>query len=283
VPAPLLVLGSISSVQIGSALARTLFDALGATGVTALRLVLSSLILLAIARPRVGRWSRGTWWAATQLGVAMAGMNLAFYLALRTVPLGVAVTVEFLGPLLLTLVQTRRFPDLLWALLAATGVVLLGLQSHGGMQLSGLALALVAGLFWAGYILANAHVGALLPGMDGLAVAVVIATVLLLPFGAGEASAVVQRPVLLIPALGVALLSSVICYALELAALRRIPTRVFGVLMSLEPGAAAVAGFLLLGQRLGLREVVALVAVSVASVGVTIGRRGDRLPLQPLE
>jgi inner membrane transporter RhtA len=283
VPAPLLVLVAIASVQCGSAVARGLFDDLGAAGVTLLRLGLASLLLLLVLRPRVRAWSRAAWRAALLLGCAMAGMNLVFYLAIRTVPLGVAVTVEFVGPLLLALAQTRRLLDLLWAVLAGGGVVLLGADSTGGVPLSGLALALVAGLFWAGYILASAHVGRTLPGTDGLAIALAVAAVLVLPFGAAGASEVLHRPALLLPAFGVAVLSSVLSYGLELSALRRIPTRVFGILMSLEPGAAAIAGLLVLDQRLHLREIGALVMVSAASAGVTLGRRDEAVPTQPLE
>ncbi len=283
VPAPLLVLGAIASVQTGSAVARTLFDDLGAVGTTLLRLALAALLLLALLRPSVRTWSRSAWSAALLLGGAMAGMNLAFYLALSRVPLGIAVTVEFVGPLLLALVQTRRALDLLWALSAAAGVVLLGADSSGRAPLSGLALALLAGLFWAAYILASARVGRELPGVDGLAVALAVGAVLVLPFGASGASAVLERPSLLLGAALVALLSSVLSYALELVALRRMSTRVFGVLMSLEPAAAAVAGWLVLGQRLGTREVTAPLLVSAASAGVTLGRRRGGLPAQPLE
>ncbi|MCK7470966.1 MAG: hypothetical protein MZU95_09390 [Desulfomicrobium escambiense] len=159
VPAPLLVLVSIASVQTGSAVARTLFDDLGAPGVTLLRLGLAAVVLLVVLRPRVHRWSRRSWTAALLLGAVFAGMNSAFYLSLRTVPLGVAVTVEFLGPLVLALVQTRRLVDLMWALLAGAGVALLGLDSTSGIAVSGLLLAGLAGVFWAVYILASARVG----------------------------------------------------------------------------------------------------------------------------
>jgi len=283
VPAGLLVLVAIASVQTGSAVARTLFDDLGAAGATLLRLLLSALFLLAVLRPPVRAWVRAQWQAALLLGGAMAAMNLSFYLSLRTVPLGVAVTVEFVGPLLLALVQTRRAVDVLWALLAASGVALLGLDSSSGIALSGLAFALLAGLFWAGYILASARVGRLLPGLDGLAVALAVAALLVLPFGAEGASAVLDRPALLVGGLAIALLSSVVPYGLELVALRRMPTRVFGVLMSLEPAAAALAGLVVLSQALGPREVVALLLVSLASLGVTLGRREGALPPQPLE
>jgi len=282
-PAPALVLTSIASVQVGSAIARMLFDELGAAGITLLRIGLAALLLLAVVRPRVRAWTPAMWRAVVLLGVAMAAMNLVFYQALRTVPLGVAVTVEFLGPLLLALVQTRRLLDLLWALLAACGVVLLGAGPTDAVPLTGLALALLAGLCWAAYILASASVGRLLPGTGGLAVALGVATLLALPFGAQGAAVVVSRPGLLLAAAAVALLSSVLSYGLELVALRRIPTQVFGVLMSLEPGAAAVAGLVVLGEQLAGRELVALVLVSLASIGVTFGGRRETVAARPLE
>lgn len=283
VPAPVLVLAAIVSVQVGSSVAKGLFDDLGAAGVTLLRLGLAAFLLLVVVRPRVRSWTRASWSASLLLGVAMAGMNLVFYLSLRTVPLGVAVTVEFLGPLLLALVQTRRAVDLLWAVLAAGGVVLLGLGSATSAPVTGLALAFVAGLFWAGYIVASARVGQVLPGADGLAVALAVGALLVLPFGGPGAAAVLEHPSLLLGGLAVALLSSVVSYGLELSALRRIPTRVFGILMSLEPAAAALAGLVVLGEALGGREVLALVLVSLASGGITLGRRSDDLPVQPLE
>jgi inner membrane transporter RhtA len=283
VPAPLLVLVAIASVQCGSAVARSVFDDLGAAGITFLRLALAALLLLVVLRPKVRSWSGRAWRAATLLGCVMAGMNLVFYLSIRTVPLGIAVTVEFVGPLLLALVQTRRLVDLLWAVLAAGGVVLLGVHTSSAVPLSGLALALLAGMFWAAYILSSAHVGRTLPGTDGLPIALAVGALLVLPFGAQGASAVLDRPALLVPAFGVAILSSVLAYGLELSALRRIPTRVFGILMSLEPAAAAISGLLFLGQYLHAREIAALVMVSAASVGVTFAPRVDEVPAQPLE
>ncbi len=282
-PAPLLVLAAIVSVQVGASVAKQLFDDLGAMGTTLLRLGLAALLLLLVLRPAVRAWSRASWTASLLLGAAMAGMNLTFYLSLQTIPLGVAVTVEFVGPLLLALVQTRRAIDLGWAALAAAGVALLGLDTSGDLPASGLLLAFVAGLFWAGYIVTSARVGQVLPGTDGLAIALAFAALLVLPFGVSGASAVVDRPSLLLAALAVALLSSVIPYGLELAALRRIPTQVFGILMSLEPAAAAAAGLLVLGEELGGREVVALLLVSLASGGITLAREKGELPVQPLE
>jgi inner membrane transporter RhtA len=283
VPAPALVLVAIASVQLGSAVARTAFDVTGANGMTLLRLAISGLLLMLVLRPRVRQWSRQQLGAAALLGLTMGAMNLSFYLSIRTVPLGVAVTVEFIGPLLVALAQTRRARELLWVVLAGLGVALLGLDGGSDVPLSGLALALLAGLFWGGYILASAHVGRLVEGVDGLAVALVVAAVLVLPLGVPGAAEALTEPSALAAGVAVALLSSVIPYGLELTALRRIPTRVFGVLMSLEPAAAAVAGLAVLGQRLGPRELVALVLVSVASLGVTLGRREGQQPVAPLE
>ncbi len=273
-----MVLTAIASVQVGSAIAAGLFDELGATGVTFLRLALAAIILAAVTRPKVRSWTPAAWRAAILLGIAMAGMNLIFYLALATVPLGIAVTVEFLGPLLLAVVQTRRLLDLCWAGLAAAGVLLLGFDSGAGAPTSGLVLAFVAGLFWAAYIVLSARLGGLVPGTGGLAVSLAVGAMLALPFGAGGAVGVIDHPSLLIGAVAVALLSSVLSYGLEINALRHIPTRVFGILMSLEPAAAAVAGLIILRQRLGWAEIVALVLVTLASAGVTLARRDRTRP-----
>jgi inner membrane transporter RhtA len=273
VPSPVLVVAAIASVQTGAAIARTVFDEAGAFGVTLMRLAFAALLLVVVLRPRPWRWSRPAQRAVGIFGLALAGMNISFYLALRTVPLGVAVTVEFLGPLTLALVQTRRLRDLIWVVSAAAGVALLGLRGGADVPLAGLALALLAGSFWAGYILASARVGRLLPGTEGLAVALVVATLAAMPFGAAGVARVLDQPSVLAIGALVALLSSVVPYGFELAALRRIPTRVFGVLMSLEPAAAALAGLLVLGQALDRRELTALALVSLASIGVTVGRR----------
>jgi inner membrane transporter RhtA len=230
--------------------------------------------LLLVLRPPVRSWRRNQWTAAALLGVALAGMNVIFYLSLDRVPLGVAVTVEFTGPLLLALVQTRRLVDLLWAVLAGAGVAILGLQAaNGDVQTLGLVLAFVAGLFWAAYILASARVGRLVSGIDGLAVALACGAVIVAPFGVSGASGIGSQPSLLLWASLVALLSTIIPYGLELTALRRIPTRVFGVLMSLQPAAAALAGLLILDQTLGAPELAALGMVTLASAGVTLMSR----------
>jgi len=283
VPAPLLVITAIACVQTGAAVARTLFDDLGVAGTALLRLVIAALVLLVVLRPRVRSWTRQQWGAAALLGFALGGMNLVFYSSLSLVPLGVAVTVEFLGPLLLALVQTRRPIDFAWVALAGAGVALLGAQAASGeVNALGLVLAFTAGLFWAGYIVSSARVGRVLPGVDGLAVALVFAAIVVLPFGASQASAVLDDPTLLVGVAVVALISTIIPYGLELTALRRIPTRVFGVLMSLQPAAASISGLIILNQRLGVHELAALGMVTVASAGVTLANKGRAVPKEPL-
>lgn len=271
VPAPVLALGAIVSVQFGSAFARTHFEAVGPTGAATLRLVFAAVLLLIVVRPRIRRWTRRQWGSAVLLGLALAGMNSLIYLSIARIPLGVAVTLEFTGPLVLALVQTRRWRDALWAAVAFVGVVLLGLGSTGSIALAGVALAFGAALFWAAYILASARVGRAIEGIDGLVVAIVVAAIVVSPFGAGPAAAaLVADPSLVVVFLIVAVLTSAVPYALELVALRRLPTRIFGVLSSLGPAVAVVAGIVVLGQTLGVREIIAVGLVSVASIGVTV-------------
>ncbi|MGH8869049.1 MAG: EamA family transporter [Actinomycetes bacterium] len=250
-------------------MATHLFDEVGPTGAVQLRLGLGALILLVLARPWRTRPSLAAAGAAVLYGVTLAGMNTAFYEALDRLPLGVAVTVEFLGPLSVALAGSRRLLDVSWALMAAGGVGLLASRGDGTVSLAGLGFAALAGAFWAAYILASQRVGRLLPGTSGLALALPVAAALVAPLAIPAAGADLLHPEVLAIGLAVALLSSVLPYSLELSALRRLPARVFGVLMSLEPAAAAVAGFVVLGQSLTRTQVVALGLVSAASIGVT--------------
>lgn len=276
VPAPVLAVAAIFSVQFGSAFARLHFAEVGPTGAATLRLAFAAVILLVVVRPRVRRWSRAQWLAAILLGLALAGMNSLIYLALARIPLGVAVTLEFMGPLVVALVQTRRWRDALWAVVALAGVVLLGSGASGSVVIGGVLLAFGAAAFWAGYILASSRVGRLIEGIDGLVVAVVVAALVVSPFGAGDAArAIRQDPGLVLVFVVVAVLTSALPYALEMIALRRLPTRVFGVLSSLGPAVAALAGLVVIHQALDAREIVALVLVSAASVGVTVTRRSQ--------
>lgn len=269
VPPVALVLGGIASVQFGAALATTLFDELGPSGTTLLRLVLTAAILVVVWRPRPWRYTRAELRLAALLGLVLGLMNLTFYLALDRLPLGVAVTIEFIGPLGVAVATSRRRTDLVWAGVAAAGIVLLADLGGGTIDPLGLVLSLLAGACWAAYILLTQRAGPSFEGGRGLAIAMVVAALVPLVPGVLEGGAALLRPEFLLLALGVAVLSSVIPYSLEFEALRRMPAHVFGVLMSLEPGVAALAGLVLLGQALGMREVVAIALVVAASVAVT--------------
>lgn len=274
-PAVLMVLGSCISLQVGAASAAQLFPTMGSAGVTLLRLLVAALVLVAVTRPHVHRWTRRQWTAVLTFGLCLAGMNGSFYAAIARIPLGTAVTIEFLGPLVLAAVLSRRLRDLAWVGLAAAGVALLGLGGDGGAGLdrAGVAWALLAGVFWAGYILTSARVGAAVPGQGGLAVALAVGAAALLPVGAAGAATSVGRPDLLLLAAVTGLLASVVPYTLELSALRRLTPAVFGVLLSLEPAIAALAGWALLAQPLGPREAVAVGVVVLASIGSTLSAR----------
>jgi inner membrane transporter RhtA len=270
-PAELLVVGGIASVQVGAAFATKLFDDLGPAGTVLLRVAFAALVLLAIWRPSPRTYSRDEWRLAVLFGLSLGFMNLCFYEALDHIHLGIAVTIEFVGPLAIVLSGMRRRLDVVWALLAATGVALLGGVS--GANVTGVVFALLAGALWASYILINARVGKTFSGGGALAVAMAIAVVPLIPFGVADAGSHLLRPHLLLVAFAVAMLSSVVPYSLELEALRRLRPSVFGVLMSLEPGVAALAGFVVIGQNLSVLDVVAIAFVVAASVGATRGAR----------
>jgi inner membrane transporter RhtA len=262
------------SVQSGAALATRLFASVGPTGAVTLRLVLGAVVLVALARPAVWRWQRGDWVAVAGFGVALALMNLSFYEAIDRIPLGVAVTVEFVGPLAVALVGSRRVLDGVWALLAGAGVVLLGADPGGHLDATGVALALLAGALWAGYILLSREVGRRVDGIGGLAGAMVVASLVVAPAGVATGGRRLLGPGVLGRGTAVALLSSVIPYSLELIALRRTSARAFGVLLSMDPAIAALAGLVVLGQHLAGSELAALGLVVSANLGsaLTPGR-----------
>jgi inner membrane transporter RhtA len=277
-PPQLLLLGSIVSVQFGSAFAAKLFDQAGPGGMVLLRLALSAAMLLAISRPSVRGRSRADIRAAIAFGLILGGMNWSFYEALDRLPLGVAVTIEFVGPLAVAIAGSRRPLDGLWVLLAAGGVGLLALRGgHHGITALGVLLALLAGTCWAAYILLSKRVGASFAALDGLAIALGVGTVLVVPAGIIEGGSALGRPAVLSGGLAVALLSSLIPYSLEIIALRRLSAAAFGLLMSLEPAFAALAGVIVLSQGLSGVLLLALAMVVTASVGTTITQRPRRL------
>jgi len=272
-PAALVAVGAVS-VQCGAALATRLFAQVGPAGAVTLRLALAAVLLAATARPRarrLGAMRPADLGVAVAFGVVLAAMNLCFYEAIARIPLGVAVTVEFAGPLAVTIGGSRRRSDLVWAVLAGAGVFLLAgghlLGGSGRLDPAGVGLALLAGAFWAGYILLSAQTGRRFGGTTGLSVAMVAAAVAIVPVGAAAAGAALLRPAVLALGLLVAVLSSVIPYSLELAALRRVTPRAFGILLSMDPAIAALVGLVVLGQHLTVTEVAALLAVVAANAG----------------
>ncbi len=269
IPPPALVLLGIVSVQVGSALAKHLFGEVGSFGTVALRLFFAAAVLMLLWRPSLALLvDRDAWPVVLGYGVILGLMNLSFYLALDRLPLGIAVTIEFLGPLAVALLGSRRWLDAFWAVLAAGGVVLL-MEGGGDLDLVGVLFALAAGVFWGLYILLGAALGRHTTEGNGLALGMVIAALIAVPFGVADAGTALLEPWVLAAGLGVALLSSVIPYTLDLEALRRMPARVFGILMSLEPAMAALIGLILLSESLHWSQWIAVLCVVIASAGAT--------------
>ncbi|MGH3364671.1 MAG: EamA family transporter [Nocardioidaceae bacterium] len=272
-----LVVGGIVSVQVGAAIAKDLFSLVPPTAMVWLRLVTSAVILVAIARPALRDRSAADWRVALAFGVSLMTMNWAIYQSFARIPLGIAVTIEFLGPLAVAVIGSRRPRDLVWVALAGAGVALLGI-APGDITLAGVLFALLAGAAWAAYILLSVSTGRRWPGISGLAVASVVGAVVLAPPALVEAGPDLLDAKVLVLGVAIGLLSSVIPYSFELKALRRIPPRTFGVLMSLEPAAAALAAMVLLGEFLTPVQWTALACVVVASVGATRSAEPAREP-----
>lgn len=268
-PAPLLAITAIFSVQFGNAFAGSYFTQLGPLGAAALRLSLAAVLVLVIIRPRVREWGLRTWLGAAALGCGMGGMNMMIYLAIDRIPIGIAVTIELLGPLAVAAAGSRRLIDGLWVVLAVGGVVLLGFEPGRSVSTAGLILAGCAAGFWALYILAASRLGPRVHGIDGMVIAMVVAAVVVVPFGAVDAvRAVTLSPGLLLVFIGIAVVTSIVPYTLEFLALKTMSSRVFGVLSSLGPAVAALAGLIVLQQMLSPTQVLAIVLVVAASIGV---------------
>ncbi|MBN9202016.1 MAG: EamA family transporter [Microbacterium chocolatum] len=282
-PAVLFVVVGLSCQEIGASLAVLLFPEVGPLGMVMLRLVFSAALLLAIARPTFRGYGRGDWLAVAGFGLVLATMNGLFYLALERLPLGITVTIEVLGPLVLSIVASRRASAWLWALLALAGVVALAGGGWDRLDPLGVLFALGAASSWAFYILASARVGRSFPRLDGLAWAMLIGAEIALPFGILDTGSALLRWDRVALGAAVAVLSSTIPYALELIALRRLPAAAFAILMSLAPATAALAGFLLLGQELSPWELVGIGLVIAASIGaVRASARAAREAAEPL-
>lgn len=264
-----MVLGGVVSVQFGGALAAKLIERIGAPGAVSLRLALAVPILLLIARPALRNRTKRDLLSVVAFGIVLGLMNLSFYLSLERLPLGVAVTIEFIGPLGLAAAMSRRRRDLIAVAAAGLGVVLVNGHELSAVDWVGVGFAALAGLLWACYILLSADTGRRFEQLDGLALAMVVSTLVTAPIGIGTAGSELLHWQVLLVGLAIAVLSSVLPYSLETLALRRMRPAVFGILMSLEPAVAATAGFLVLRQQLAVIQLIGMICVVGASIAIT--------------
>lgn len=266
-----LIIGSISSVQFGAAFARQLFADVGPAGVVLLRQGLAAIVLLTVARPHLRGRSAAEWRVVVLFGVVLSAMNLTFYEAVARLPLGLAVTIELLGPLGLAVALSRRLQEFVWCAIAVAGVLLLS-DAGGSVNLVGVMFALIAAAGWASYILLMGSLGSRFEGIDGLALAMAVAAVISSPFGLGAGDRFLTPRVALLGLL-VATLSAIVPFTLEVSARRLVEPGAFGVLMSLSPAMAALSGFLILHQRLDAQQLAGMAMVAVASAATVRATR----------
>ena len=274
-----LLLIAMASIQTGASLAKGMFPLIGAQGTTALRLIFASLFMLVLLRP----WRAKLTWTTLQTvmiyGIALGCMNLLFYMSLRTVPLGIAVALEFTGPLAVAILASRKAVDFAWVALAVVGLLLLipmG-EAQAGLDPVGVCYALGAGVCWALYILYGQKAGAY-NGVQTAALGVMIAAVFIAPIGIAHAGSALLDMALIPTAIAVAILSTALPYSLEMVALTRLPARTFGTLMSMEPAIGALSGLLFLHEVLSTTQWLAIGAIIMASVGATLTIRAEHAP-----
>lgn len=272
-PATVLVMISIASTQLGSAFAKSIIQELGSTTTVLMRVGLGATVLLLLQRPKLQGYSYADYSFLILFGLVMAAMNLSFYAAIDRIPLGIAVTLEFVGPLGVACANSRSFLDLIWIFLAGVGIFLLAPVNGSSLDPLGIAMALLAAFFWGGYILLSAKVGRIFREINGIALmtaALVVGTLGLLPLSILSGGLAKLEPRFLAAGLGVAILSSAIPYTVELEALKKLPVRVFGVLMSLEPAIATILGLIILQEKISPRALVAVILVTLASLGTSV-------------
>lgn len=271
------VLLAIVSVQGGAAIAKGLFPLLGAAGTASVRIGFSALILLAAYRPNLKQLSPQQWKAVIPYGVSLGAMNVIFYFAIERIPLGLGVTLEFIGPLLLAVFGSKKAIDFLWVALAALGIACIAPWGDKGADLLGMCLALLAGAFWAGYIVLGGRISKLMDGGQAVAIGMIFASAIVLPFGIAGGILNHFSPVMLLSGITLALLSSAIPFTLEMSALKKMPARTFSILMSLEPAVAALCGLIFLKEMLSFYEWLAVALVIIASAGATLSKGKQNL------
>ncbi|MFV8365934.1 EamA family transporter [Flavobacterium sp. XS1P27] len=264
------VLLAIISVQSGAAIAKGLFPAIGAAGTASLRIGISALILLAVYRPNLKKITVEQWKLVIPYGLSLGAMNLIFYLSIERIPIGLAVTLEFIGPLLVAVLGSKRTIDFFWVLLAAAGIVLIAPWSNNGLDILGVVFALLAGALWAAYIILGGKISKIMKGGEAVTIGMLFASILIVPFGILGNGLSNLTPQLLGLGVALALLSSAIPFTLEMKALGQLPARTFSILMSLEPAAASICAFIFLQEYLTFNEILAVIFVVIASAGSTI-------------
>jgi inner membrane transporter RhtA len=267
------VLFAIISVQSGAAIAKGLFPIIGATGTASLRIAISAIILLAVYRPNLCKITARQWKFVIPYGLSLGAMNLIFYLAIERIPIGLAVTLEFIGPLLVAVLGSKRIIDFVWVLLAAAGIILIAPWSNNGIDPVGVLFALLAGALWASYIVLGGKISKIMKGGDAVATGMLFAALLIVPFGFIGNGLNNLTPNLWGLGIALALLSSAIPFTLEMKALGQMPARTFSILMSLEPAAASICGLVFLQEYLTVNEILAVIFVVIASVGATLTSR----------
>ncbi|SHM37228.1 EamA family transporter [Flavobacterium xinjiangense] len=271
------VLFAIISVQSGAAIAKGLFPVIGATGTASLRIAISAIILLAVYRPNLSKITSVQWKFVIPYGLSLGAMNLIFYMAIERIPIGLAVTLEFIGPLLVAVLGSKRIIDFLWVLLAAAGIILIAPWSNNGMDPLGVLFALLAGALWASYIVLGGKISKIMEGGKAVATGMLFASLLIVPFGIIGNGLNNLTPNLWGLGIALALLSSAIPFTLEMKALGQMPARTFSILMSLEPAAASICGLVFLQEYLSVNEILAVIFVIIASVGATLTSRQKKI------
>ena len=278
-PFPAILL-SIVSVQVGAALAKGLFPILGAAGTTTIRIGISALILLAFNRPNIKKLTKIQWKAIIPYGLCLGAMNGIYYLSLSRIPLGLAVALEFIGPLMLSVFSSKRMIEYLWAVLAIIGIALITPWNGEGADLFGIIMALLAGVFWAGYIVLGKRTSAVIDGSQAVTVGMVFAIAVILPFGIADGGLANFTTAMIPSAIALGLLCSAIPFSLEIGALKHMPAKTFSILMSLEPAVAAICGVFMLKEFLSVVEWLAVVLIVIASLGATLTGKPEKQLIQ---
>ena len=275
-PAVVMVLLAISSFQGGAAIAKGIFPILGAAATSSLRIILSAIILVLFNRPNLRNLTPAKWRLVALYGLTLGTMNTVFYMAIARIPLGVGVAIEFIGPLALALISSKRAADFLWVLLAAAGIALIAPWNNKGLDVAGVLLALLAGALWAAYIVLGGRISRVMDSGEAVTVGMIFAAVLVLPVAIGNGLLINFKPSMILPGIALAILSSALPFTLEMHALRRMPAKTFSILMSLEPAVAAFSGLIFLHEYLSFIEWLAVALVIIASAGVTLTGKRNR-------